>query len=65
MKQGLEYFLLFVWATLTIMTCAAVWNFVSETTLIVVAVLLFGFNIIGIRNAAKQISKLEKKKKEE
>ena len=33
MRQALEYFLLFVWVILTIMTCAAVWNFVSEATL--------------------------------
>lgn len=60
MRQALEYFLLFVWVILTIMTCAAVWNFVSEVTLIIASVLLFGFNIVAVRKAVKVISKLDK-----
>lgn len=55
MKQGLEYFLIFVWAILTVMTCSAVWSFVSEVTLIVAAILLFGFNIVAMRQAIKKI----------
>ena len=59
MRQALEYFLLFVWVILTIMTCAAVWNFVSEATLIVAAILLFGFNAVAIRKAVKKIRQFE------
>lgn len=64
-KVGLEYFLVFIWMLLTIMTCAAVWNFVSETILIVAAILLFGFNIVGIRQAMKKIRQFEDDYKKE
>ena len=57
MKQGLEYSLLFIWTILTIMTCSAIWNFVSSVTFIVTAILLFGFNIVAIVKAAKKIKK--------
>lgn len=60
MRQALEYFLIFIWVILTIMTCAAVWNLVSDVTLIIASVLLFGFNAVAIRKAIKVISKLDK-----
>ena len=60
MKQALEYFLIFIWAMLTIAVCAGVWNFVPEVTIIIAAVLLFGFNIVAMRKAVKVISKLDK-----
>lgn len=46
------------------MTCAAVWNLVTEVTLIVASVLLFGFNVVAMRNAVKLLSKLDKENKE-
>ena len=60
MRQALEYFLIFIWVMLTIMTCAAVWNLVSDVTLIIASVLLFGFNAVAIKKAVKVISKLDK-----
>lgn len=56
LREGLEYMLLIIWTLVTIMTCAAVWNFVSNPTFIVTAVLLFGFNIVGVVKAAKKIN---------
>lgn len=56
MKKGLEITLVFIWTILTIMTCCAVWNFVSNATFIVTAVLLFGFNAVAIRKAVKKIN---------
>ena len=63
-KQALGGFLISIWALLTIMTCAAVWNVVTEVTLIVASVLLFGFNVVAIRKAIKLLSKLDKENKE-
>ena len=60
-KQALGYFLVFIWVLVMIMTCAAVWNFVAEVTLIVASVLLFGFNIAVIRKAVKLLKDLDKK----
>lgn len=60
MKLGLRVLLLFIWALLTIATCAAVWNLVKNVTLIIASVLLFGFNAIAIRKAAKMLSKVDK-----
>lgn len=58
MKQFKEYFLLSIWILLTIITCATVWNFVKDTFLIVVAVLLFGLTIFKAVKAVKKINKL-------
>lgn len=58
MKQFKEYFLLSIWILLTIITCATVWNFVKDTFLIVVAVLLFGLTIFKAVKAVKEINKL-------
>lgn len=60
MKLGLRVLLLFIWALLTIATCAAVWNLVKDVTLIIASVLLFGFNAIAIHKAAKMLSKVDK-----
>lgn len=60
MKQALEYMILFVWVLVTIMTCAAVWNVVKAATIIIAAILLFGFNAVAIYKAARKISKLDK-----
>lgn len=51
---------MFIWAILTIMTCAAVWNFVTSPALIVAAVLLFGSNGVAIWKAIRLLSKLDK-----
>lgn len=56
LKQGLEYLLIFVWIIITIMTCSAVWSFISNPTFIVTAALLFGFNVTAIVKAAKKIN---------
>ena len=63
-KQAWGYFLIFIWAILTIMTCAAVWNLVTEVTLIIASALLFGFNAVAMRKAVKLLSKLDKENKE-
>lgn len=56
LKQGLEVLLVFVWVLVTIMTCSAIWSFVSNPTFIVTAALLFGFNTVAVIKAAKKIN---------
>lgn len=60
-KQDIEYSLLVIWALLTVMTCASVWNFVSEIVFVIAAALLFVFNIVAAVKIAKQIGKIENK----
>ena len=59
MKWGLKVLLIFVWAILSIATCAMVWNFVPSVLGKVAALALFGFNGVAVVQKGKALSKKE------
>jgi small basic protein len=59
MKQFKEYLLLSIWIFLTIVTCATVWNFVTDVTLVVASILLFGLTIFKAVKGLKKINKID------
>ena len=59
MKWGLKVLLIFVWAILSIATCAMVWNFVPSVLGKVAALGLFGFNGVAVVQKGRALSKKE------
>lgn len=59
MKWGLKVLLIFVWAILSIATCAIVWNFVPSVLGCIAAAGLFVFNAVAIIKEGKSLSKKE------
>ena len=54
-SRGLQVVALVAYAILTIATCAGVWNFCKETTVIILSVVLFAVNGYAIYRKAKAI----------
>ena len=59
MKWGLKVLLIFVWAILSVATCAMVWNFVPSVFGCIAAIGLLAFNSIAIVKEGKSLSKKE------
>ena len=59
MKWGLKVLLIFVWAILSIATCAMVWNFVPSVLGKVAALALFWFNGVDVVQKGRALSKKE------
>ena len=59
MKWGLKVLLIFVWAILSVATCAMVWNFIPNVLGKVAALALLGFNGVAVVQKSRALSKKE------